>query len=44
MRSGLSDFAEVTQVLLFTHHLSFRRAAEVLVNAGNAEVVQLAPA
>ena len=37
----LAEFCGVTQVLLFTHHLSVRRAAEALVASGKAEVVEL---
>lgn len=37
----LSEFGKVTQVLLFTHHLSVRDAAEALAKKGRAEVVQL---
>ncbi len=38
----LSEFAQATQVLLFTHHLSVRQAAEALAKTGKVEVVQLA--
>lgn len=40
----LSEFGAVTQVLLFTHHLGVKQAAEALAKTGGAEVVQLARA
>ncbi len=40
----LSEFGKVTQVLLFTHHLSVLEAAKVLARRGGIEIVQLARA
>ncbi len=37
----LADFSATTQVLLFTHHLNVKHAAEKLAAAGRARVVEL---
>jgi hypothetical protein len=37
----LADFCTTTQVLLFTHHLGVRAAAEKLVESGRANIVDL---
>ena len=39
----LADFADRTQVLLFTHHTSIRDAASKLQRSGRASVVEVAP-
>lgn len=37
----LADFCTTTQVLLFTHHLSVRSAAEALASRGRATIVEI---